>query len=292
MYRIAVLLTCHNRRQLTLECLEALFRQKMPETASIEVFLVDDGSTDATGDAVKQQFPSVNVIYGSGKLYWCGGMRLAWNVAMQQDFDFYLWLNDDTILFADALTIFLEAVNTVSETSKYNGIVVGSTCHKDTGARTYGGGVQVKEKSFNFWPVVPSGSLEPCDTFNGNCVLVSRGAFRELGNLCQEYTHAIGDTDYGLRAKEKKIPMWVAPAYIGTCSNNATDSWMNNTLPLRKRIENLHNPKGLPPKEWIFFCRRHAGWKWPCNVIKVYIRVLAPRAWDSLKGMLKKNRMN
>jgi len=285
---IAVLLTCYNRREITLACLEALFFQELPGNIHLAVFLVDDGSTDGTGEAVKRKFPAVHVIAGSGNLYWCGGMRMAWNVAMRQDFDFYWWLNDDTLLLPDALTTLLGAVNVIAEKSNAcNGIIVGSTFNPETGVRTYGGCIQVKEKSFDFTPVVPSGSLEPCDTFNGNCVLVSRGAFRELGNLSPEFTHAMGDTDYGLRAKGKNIPMWVAPKYIGTCCNNPTPSWMENALPLRKRIKNLNGPKGLPPREWSLFCRRHTGWRWPYKVMKVYLRVLAPTTWDRLRGILK-----
>lgn len=207
MPRIAVLLTCHNRREITLKCLESFFHQVLPKNTIFTVYLLDDGSTDGTGDAVRQQFSSVNVIEGSGNLYWCGGMRAAWNVAMKLDFDFYLWLNDDTILLSDALATLLGAVNAVKEKSnKCNAIIVGSTCNAATGAHTYGGCIQVRKKGFDFKPIAPSGSLEPCDTFNGNCVLVSRAAFRELGNISPEFTHAIGDTDYGLRAKKKIFP--------------------------------------------------------------------------------------
>ncbi len=288
MIRIAVLLTCFNRRETTLKCLESLFCQELHDNISMEVFLVDDGSTDGTGDAVRQQFSSVKIIEGSSNLYWCGGMRLAWDAAMNKDFDFYLWLNDDTILLADALSTFMGAVNTATEIGdSFSGIIVGSTSSAETGDRTYGGCIQTKDKSLDFRPVVPTGSLEPCDTFNGNCVLVSREAFHELGNLSPEFTHAMGDTDYGLRAKAKNIPMWVAPKYIGTCSNNPKDSWMDNAVSLRKRIKNLNNPKGLPPKEWMFFCRRHAGWRWPCNVMKVYLRVLAPDKWDKLRKIIR-----
>ncbi|HUK99256.1 MAG TPA: glycosyltransferase family 2 protein [Nitrospirota bacterium] len=288
MFRIAVLLTCHNRRVITLECLESLHRQKFTYNISIEVFLVDDKSTDGTREAVKQKFPYVNVIEGNGNLYWCGGMRLAWNVAMKQDFDFYLWLNDDTILSANALVTLWDSVNFVEKnTGKCNGIIVGSTFNAETGTRTYGGCIQAKKKSLDFMPVVPSGSLEPCDTFNGNCVLVSREAFRELGNMSPEFTHAMGDTDYGLRAKEKNIPMWVAPKYIGKCRGNPTPLWLDNALSLRGRIRNLNNPKGLPPKEWMSFCRRHTGWRWLGNLIKVYMRVLAPNAWDRLREIFK-----
>jgi GT2 family glycosyltransferase len=284
---IAVLMACFNRRDTTLSCLGSLFRQELPGDILLEVFLVDDASTDGTSMSVKQNFPSVNVIESSGNLYWCGGMRLAWNAAMNKDFDYYLWLNDDTLLLPDALTTLLGSINAEMGKNNNCGIIVGSTFNPATGALTYGGCIQSKEKSFDFTPVVPSGSIEPCDTFNGNCVLISSGAFRELGNLSPEFTHAMGDTDYGLRAKGKNIPMWVAPEYIGTCSNNPKEPWMDNDLSLRKRIRNLNNPKGLPPKEWAILCKRHTGWRWPCNVMKVYLRVFAPNSWDKLREILK-----
>src|SRR5688500_4668302 len=101
--QIAVLMTCHNRKALTLACLEMLRRQ--PLFAAENLFLVDDGSSDGTGDAVRQAFPTANVVQGDGSLFWNGGMRLAWDRAKAagRDFDFYLWLNDDVKLSPDAL---------------------------------------------------------------------------------------------------------------------------------------------------------------------------------------------
>lgn len=79
---IAVLLTCHNRREKTLSCLQSLFGATMPEGYKTEVFLVDDGSTDGTGEAVEKCFPQVTVIQGDGNLYWNKGMNLAWKNAV------------------------------------------------------------------------------------------------------------------------------------------------------------------------------------------------------------------
>ena len=44
--RLAVLMTCHNRRQKTLACLAALQRQELPPNIVLKVYLVDDGSTN------------------------------------------------------------------------------------------------------------------------------------------------------------------------------------------------------------------------------------------------------
>ena len=46
MKTIATLITCHNRKDKTLACLDALFSNHLPDRVLLDVFLVDDGSTD------------------------------------------------------------------------------------------------------------------------------------------------------------------------------------------------------------------------------------------------------
>ena len=41
--KIAVLITCHNRKEKTLKCLRTLYSQTLPAGAEISVYLVDDG---------------------------------------------------------------------------------------------------------------------------------------------------------------------------------------------------------------------------------------------------------
>src|SRR5215213_1125781 len=100
---LAVLITCHNRRAKTIACLDALFTQAR-FAGGFRVFLVDDGSTDGTREAVEAQFSNVTILRGNGTLFWCGGMRKAFAAAAPSDPDHYLWLNDDTRLDPDALS--------------------------------------------------------------------------------------------------------------------------------------------------------------------------------------------
>ena len=113
---IAILMTCYNRFKVTLKCLEALYNCSVPNDLEFDVFLVDDNSPDKTGEIVKSCCPDVNVIQGTGSLYWNQGMRLAWQTAAsKKEYDFYLWLNDDTLVYVDALeTIFSDYYNTRS----------------------------------------------------------------------------------------------------------------------------------------------------------------------------------
>ena len=67
--RVEVLIAIHNRREKTLDCLTHLYRQQMPNNYLLEVYLVDDGSTDGTADAVNVCFPEVTIIGGTGALF-------------------------------------------------------------------------------------------------------------------------------------------------------------------------------------------------------------------------------
>ena len=96
MMKISVLLTCHNRKEKTLICLRKLFEQDV-RNVEFDVFLVDDGCTDGTAEAVREEFPKIHIIQGDGSLFWNRGMCLAWEEARKNGaHDAVLWLNDDT----------------------------------------------------------------------------------------------------------------------------------------------------------------------------------------------------
>src|ERR1044072_5261743 len=105
MKKIAVLLTCFNRKEKTLTCLDALKKAigALSFDVSVAIYLVDDGSTDGTAASVLSRFPEVNLIHGSGNLFWAGGMRLAWETALKAEMDYFLLLNDDTYLYESSL---------------------------------------------------------------------------------------------------------------------------------------------------------------------------------------------
>ena len=76
--KVAVLLTCFNRKELTLNCIEMLHKQQSDDYR-LDYYLVNDGCTDGTEKAVAINFSEVNIIKGDGSLLWSGGMRLARN---------------------------------------------------------------------------------------------------------------------------------------------------------------------------------------------------------------------
>lgn len=259
---IAALLTCHNRKATTLACLKALHAQELPPATHIHVYLVDDGSTDGTRAAVASAFSGVTVLRGDGSLFWNGGMRLAFEQALATGYDYYLWLNDDTRLYPNALKGLLHARQRIDDDPV---ILVGSTQDPRTGQHTYGGLVHDGSwHPFKYERVTPTDAVQPCTVMNGNCVLITQAAAQRVGNLDAAFTHAIGDFDYALRARRAGCSLWVAPGFVGTCSRNALQgSWLDDSLSTSARLKKMRSPKGLPPREWMRYARRHAGFLWP-----------------------------
>jgi GT2 family glycosyltransferase len=265
--RITALLTCHNRRVLTLSCLERLLSQELPAGACLSVVLVDDGSLDGTADAVCKAFPEVRVLKGPGNLYWCGGMRVAWQEAAISDPDYYLLINDDTMIAEHAVEILLKLAGEPQERV----IAVATIADEKTGKVNYGG---VNNK---FGILGPTDKAK-CDTFNANCVIIPRAVYKELGIFYHAYTHAMGDTDYGIQATLRGILIQKSSEFMGSCSSNTVSlTWRDRSLSRRRRWQLLQHPKGLPLREWFTFCRRNYGCLWPYRLMSPILRILAGR---------------
>ncbi|MEU9173149.1 glycosyltransferase family 2 protein [Streptomyces sp. NPDC048420] len=273
MTTVVALMTCHNRREKTTGCLRSLRRQNAPGV-SLRVVLIDDGSTDGTAGAAQEVWPGIHVVRGDGSLFWARGMAAA--EAAASAYDFLLWLNDDVVLDDGALSRMLTTHRALAEVRE-EAIVVGAVRDPSSGVLTYSG---VRRTSWlhptRFAPVVPGDTPVPADTMHGNVVLVPRCVAARVGPIDGVFGHGMADFDYGLRARELGVRIRVAPGTLGTCARNSPNgSWRDPTLPIRQRLRLMRAPKGLPPRSWLRFTRRHAGPMWLMYWLSPYARILA-----------------
>lgn len=278
--RIAVLMTCHNRRALTLACLETLRDQPLFRPG--DLFLVDDGSTDGTGDAVRAAMPEAQVIAGDGALFWNGGMRWAWDAAKAagRPFEFYLWLNDDVALAPGALDMLVaDADATAPRGSPV--IVSAATSDPVSGAITYGAHGPPDPVRLLGAVLAPVGHPIPAQSISGNVVLVSAAAEALLGNLTPDFEHIFGDLDYGRRANAQGIPVVLASRIGGLCAaNRASGTSHDESLGLVARLR-LHRQQatGAHGRDWRRFVRRYGAGRLVSLRHRVvpYLRIL--RSW-------------
>jgi len=279
MKRLAILVTSHNRKALTLHCLRALASQELPPGLRFQVYLLDDGSNDGTAQAINREFPDVHILHGTGTLFWCRGMRRAWRAAAGEDPDFYLLLNDDTFMFPQALqTLFATWSHPLPwpQNDLPHKIIVGTCEDPETRQRSYGGQLRPGLHPGRLIPVIPSSGPVSCDTFESNLVLIPRCVYVRLGML-DDFAHAMADTDYGLRAKRAGIPILVAPGYLAECAipRNVPETFADRKT-FFYELQDRMSRKALPPGDWLRFCWRHAG---PCG--------LAFWGWTYLSALAK-----
>lgn len=242
--KIAVLLTCFNRRDKTLFCLRSLELQ----TTKYEIFLVDDSSTDGTSESVKTQFPNVHLIKGDGNLFWNRGMHLAWTNALSKDFDFYLLLNDDVLLLDNSVELLFYD----SSQCNHSAIISGAVSIPDSNIASYGG-ISISTGKL----AQPDNTLQPIRNLNGNVVFVPKSVVDKIGILDPFYHHHFGDVDYGMVAHENNVGVFLSTKFVGECPKNPICRIRSSRKSLSKRFQILFSPLGTPPSSIYHLFRKH-----------------------------------
>lgn len=268
MLKVLGIFTCYNRKDKTIRCLESL----MEGNPEIEFFFiaVDDNSQDGTRQVLKS-YANIQIILGNGRCYYSGGMRLGIESGKEccNKYDWILFFNDDVVFFPHAI----ERLKAFAIGK--NEIIVGATCGEN-GELSYGGVL----KTSSFKPAFRVGMSQEsrlyCDTFNANCVLLPKEVFKVLPNIDSQYTHSMGDFDYGLEARKSGIPIVVSDFFVGRCINNKIEgTWRDIHLSRKERLKRKEEPKGLPRKEWFYFVKKHFGVISACfNTVIPYVKIL------------------
>jgi GT2 family glycosyltransferase len=285
METIAALITCHNRKDKTVACLKSIFEAELPSEYTLDVYLVDDGSTDGTRESVEREFPVVKIIKGDGDLFWAGGMRLAWKTAMdKQNYDVYLLINDDVRLCVDFLNNLIRTEKYSVENKGIKGIYSGATIDENTKRITYGGAkIKTNHLVVRLVSLVPTEYPQSCELTNANVLWVSKEVVDKIGIFDVRFTHAIADYDYTLRATEKNIPVFLAPNICGVCADDHGNNWKTADISLKDRVAYLKSPKGLAYNEYLYYIRKHFPLFFPYSFVMLWLKILFPFLWERFK---------
>jgi glycosyltransferase involved in cell wall biosynthesis len=253
--RTFIVIPAHNRLATTLACLHRLRRQGVFGWAA--PIVVDDGSTDGTGDAVRLEFPDLEVLRGNGNLFWTGATELGMRRAVERGAEFVFWLNDDCEPQPGALAALLA-------TARERHAVAGGVCALPRSGQAVYGGFKRGRRELEFISAAP-GDVTACDALNGNLVCVPRAVIDAIGFPDgRRLPHASGDTDYTLRATERGHEVLL----VGDARAQATPhnrlgyaSWLLSGMSVREVWATLVNPRayGYLPAD-MRFRWRHWGW--------------------------------
>ena len=279
MKKIAVLLTVFNRKDVTIKGLVSLYKSidLMGSEYSFDIYMTNDGCTDGTTEAVRKNFPLINIIQGDGSLYWGGGMLKAWNAALQSksQYDYFLWFNDDVVLYEDALSLLFQFANE-------NAIISGAFCDEQ-GNVSYGG--KTKKNKL----IIPNGHHQDVWFINGNLVLIPSDIVDKIGIIDKRLKHVGGDFEYGLRAVKNGYRLYLTPHYVGICNRHDEEvpKYCNASFSFHTRLNYLKSPVYAPSLHFYLNRIQYGFFRAVANYVLCYIGVFSPRLYSFIKSIVK-----
>ena len=291
---IAVLITCYNRKDKTLVCLDSMQSTLQPylDRIRIQLFLTDDGCTDGTAAAIlerKYSFP-IHILQGTGDLYWNGGMILAWETALRNGpFDGFLWINDDIRILPEFWEDLMLTDSYCMDHYGKRGIYAGSTKDEDTGKLTYGGFDFVNKWTLKDRFVIPDGEhVQSCEAAHGNITYVSREVVDKMGIFTRKYRHGGSDHDYTYLAHKAGFPILVCPHFSAVCRNDHSGKYKRlSSLSMKERLRVFWSPFGLNMHNALLFNWRCFPYRLPIVLVAGIAKCLSPMKSSRLLSGLK-----
>ena len=281
--RIYIIIPIHNRKHFTRECLLSLRKQTFK---NFKVIVVDDGSTDGTGEMIEEEFPDVILLKGDGNLWWTGATNMGVEYALAQadQDDYILTLNNDTVVRRDYIQMLLNSA------SKYPGSLIGSISVSDEDESVVvDAGVRINwltakytnladGRSYN--DILREGSLiQKVDVLTGRGTLIPIEAFREVGLYdFKNLPHYGADYEFSRRANMNGYKLLIH--YEAVVVSNVKMTGLNNRVnklgwsDLIRSFFSIKSANNLMNR-WKFARLCCAGWKFPvfyvCDMGRVII---------------------
>ncbi|MCH7407961.1 glycosyltransferase family 2 protein [Belliella sp. DSM 111904] len=207
---VAIILVNWNTYDFSKSCLNQLKSISYPNH---KIFLVDNGSTDRSGQKLREEFPEVTFHQNQTNLGFTGGNNVGIKMAQQELFDYILLLNNDTYfdsLFLDPLVNYLDRNQGV-------GAVQPLIFEKEDSSKIWhAGGVihKFKGKVESITQALSSEKPYETDWLTGCAFMVRRKLVDEIGPLKTTYFAYFEDVDWSLRIRENGAMLYIIPASV------------------------------------------------------------------------------
>lgn len=200
---VGIVLLNWNGYDHTKACLESLQALDYPR---YRVYVVDNHSSDGSGDKLAQSFTAIQYIQNEANLGFAGGVNRGIEAAVK--ICDYIWLlnNDAKIENCCALTELVAACRANPQIGAAGSIIVGTDGHiQFSGARISYPRLIGKHE------VQPVDSVRETDYVTGCSMLVPASVYRECGLIDEKYFLYYEDADFCYKLKQKGYICVVVP---------------------------------------------------------------------------------
>jgi GT2 family glycosyltransferase len=209
--RVLVIVVHWNGLDETVRCLESLQALAYP---AVTLLVIDNGSTDGSGEALSARFPGLDVLRLSENLFYAGGANRGLRRALSEGYDHAIIMNNDTEVEPDLVDRLVE----VAEGSPRIGLVGPKIVYLDRPELIWSAGGRIEYWRGMFHHL---GLREPdgpafddqrdVEYLTGCCVLITRQALIDVGYLDEGYTMYSEDADWCVRARKLNYRVVYAP---------------------------------------------------------------------------------
>lgn len=228
LIRVEIVAPVHNRKALTLLCLQSLLRINS-NGLDVGIVIVDDGSTDGTSDSIREQFPDVDIVNGDGELWFTEGTNVGVRRALERDPKYILLMNDDQVFDEDFLVTLVETAERNPRSVVGSLLLLWDMPHKvfqiaPVWSTRHGGWRHWQSQTVWTVPEKPW----KVDLIVGNCLLVPAEAMRECGLMNSKRYPNFGDAEYTPRLRKAGWKLIIDPRSRVFCQPNTSPGRIRN----------------------------------------------------------------
>ncbi len=292
--RVSVVIVSFNTRGMTLRCLAAITRELRALRA--EVFVVDNGSSDGSVEAVGSEFPAVQVILNERNT----GFGAANNRAMQRARgEFILLLNSDAFVCAGAVEKLLDYLQSNAKLAAVGPRLLNADGSLQISCFRFPSPARVWCENLGFARLFPNHALfgdyarwghdhpRRVEFVSGACMLVRRSVVEEIGGFDEDFFLYSEETDWQRRMRNAYWEIGFTPSatvvHVGGASGSNTPAKIN-----RHFFESLHRYE-LKHHGWVGLLSLRCAMSIGCSLRAIFwgVAVFVPRrrrlAWAKFR---------
>jgi len=183
-----------------LECLESIKNNDYP---NYQVVIVDNDSEEKP----QPPSPEIKIVYNEENLGFSGGNNVGIKYALENNADYVLLLNDDTIVDQNFLSKLVEA----GESDKSFGMIGPKVYFYDEPNRLWDSGGKINwlynKGTMRGYNEIDKGQydsppIQETEYINGCCLLVKKEVINQIGLMAEDYVAYYEDADWSTRARQ------------------------------------------------------------------------------------------
>jgi len=267
----------------TARAIQSILEANWPD---IEVVVVDNASRDDSVARLNSEFPDIRVLQAPSNLGFAGGHQLALDYALSLPHSDLFWmLNNDTRVVPQTLPAFLAAYRQFGD-AIYGGVPLNddSTIEALVGVETSPSATQGRDlfttEGLPFDEVFADRSPRLVTSAHGSNFLVPLNVVRKHGFMDRIFFLYAEETDYCTRLGALGVHSVVVPEAI-VFHGDSESTRGKGRLELVVRYYSTRN--------YLYFVRRHRGWK---KYSRVFVRTIRQGSSSLVRSLLKRDQAN